>query len=150
LSRGVVVVIALALAACSNSFAVGEPCTSSSDCVEGLSCIYIDEDETDSRCMMDCAMDETRLCDGGEVCIPVLEEGVTRELGICFLGGPMPVGSPCVDTFDCALGLQCVERGSEQLCFRACTVGDGSACGGGETCEALIGTGDDGYCQPDA
>lgn len=148
MSRVSLTVVALALSACSSSFGVGEPCTASSDCVDGFSCIYANAEESEAVCMRDCVESETRLCEGGEVCIPAAEMGVPRELGVCFLGGTAPVGSPCMTTFDCELGTQCVELGDENFCFGACTVGDGSACAAGETCEELVGMGDNGYCQP--
>jgi len=149
-SRVPFAVLALALSACTSSFGVGEPCTASSDCRDGFSCIYANAEETEAVCMMDCVESETRLCEGGEVCIPAAEMGVPRELGVCFLGGAGAVGSSCIDTFDCELGAQCIELGSENRCYRACTVGDGSACAAGETCAEIIGMGDNGYCQPDA
>ena len=149
MSRVPFVLVVLSLTACSNSFMVGEACTASSDCAEGSSCIFANPDMTEAVCMFDCDESMTRLCEGGEVCIPAAEMGVPRELGVCFLGGDTPVGSPCMDTFDCELGTQCVTLGMESLCFRACTVSDGSACQAGETCEELIGMGDNGYCQPD-
>ena len=141
--------IPFALLGCTSPLMLGEECTNSADCEVGLSCFFVDVDMTRSVCMSDCDEATTRLCAGGEVYIPATTDGAPRELGVCFLGGTTPVGSPCTNTFGCTLGALCVDLGgSEQTCYRACSTGDGSACTSTETCEGLVGMGTKGYCAP--
>lgn len=148
MTRDAALIAVFVLAGCTSPLAVGEPCSDSSDCVEGTSCFFTSSAMDQSVCMSDCDETSTRLCGGGEVCIPAASMGIPRELGVCFLGGTTAVGSPCVDTFDCSLGSQCVMVGDVQSCFRACSTDDGSACEATETCEPLVGMGTKGYCAP--
>lgn len=140
--------ISIVLIGCTTPLIVGEECTDSADCDVGLSCFRADGSMTRAVCMYDCDDTMTRLCVDGEVCIPASTEGVLREAEVCFLGGATPVGSPCVDTFECARGALCVTVGMEQSCYGACSTDDDSACRSTETCEGLLGMGTKGYCAP--
>ena len=147
-ARLAVPLIVLVLAGCTTPLIVGEECTDSSDCEDGLSCFFSDSTMTTARCMQDCDDTMMRLCSGGEVCLRTARMGLPREEEVCFLGGSTPVGSPCVDVFECAVGAICVIDGTDQSCFRACDSSDGTACQVTETCEALMGMGTNGYCVP--
>jgi len=146
LSRIALALSALTLVACSPELMIGEECSASADCMEGLSCFFTSSAMDSSVCMSDCDDTAMRLCSGGEVCIPSALMGVPREEEVCFIGGPNAVGEPCVNTFDCTRGSQCVMVGTDQNCYRACTTPDGAECLPGETCEALVGMGTSGYC----
>ena len=136
----------LFLLACSSPLAVGEECSDSADCMEGLSCFFSNGDMSQSVCMFDCDDTMMRLCDGGEVCIPAELMGIPREAEVCFLGGDTLVGSPCTDSLDCERGSLCVIIGADQVCARACSTDEPTACQGAETCETLAGMGTRGYC----
>ena len=138
--------VSLTLLACSSPLAVGEECSDSADCMEGLSCFFSSSDMSQSVCMSDCDDTTMRLCAGGEVCIPAASMGVPREAEVCFLGGATEIGSPCADSLACVRGALCVVTGTDQVCARACSTDDGSACAATETCEALAGMGTKGFC----
>lgn len=148
MTRYALPIVALALAACTNPVEVGQECSDSNDCVDGSSCFFTDGMMMRSVCMRDCDDATTRICEMGEVCIPATLMGAPREQGVCFLGGETPIGSPCTDTFDCAIGSLCVMVGDQQNCYRACSTDDPSRCLATETCEALVGMGTNGYCAP--
>ncbi len=140
------------LPACTSPAEVGAPCTDSADCAGGLSCISTSDPEV-FVCMPDCDLTMERLCDGGEVCIdpPPTGGGTSRpeNLGICYLGGDVSAGDPCVDTSECERGSQCIDQGGTTTCQRACTVGAEGGCGAGETCVMVSGavTPNAGVCQ---
>ena len=150
-STTVLALAAVLSVACTTPLEIGEECNDSSDCVEGLSCIFTSGEMTTSVCMADCDSAATVLCAGGEICIPATLMGVPREAGVCFLGGEGEVGATCTSTFDCTRGTLCVEIvGSGNSCRRPCDVGGGEpACQSTETCEPLVGVGSArGYCAP--
>lgn len=148
--------------ACTNPLDVGEECNDTAQCMEGMSCIYGDASRTSAVCMLDCTVASTRLCDGGQVCIPAeLGDGTPREFGVCFLGGPTPAGEACVDSFECALGALCIGQNplgaagdpiecprDTCACLVSCDTADGSNCAEGDTCTALLDMGTNGYCAP--
>jgi len=142
----VLALCAFALLACSSPLAVGEECSDSGDCMEGLSCFFASGDMSQSVCMADCDDTMMRLCDGGEVCIPAALMGVPREEEVCFLGGSAAIGSPCTDTLDCVRGSLCVVTGANQVCAAACSTDGSTPCAGTDTCEALAGMGTKGFC----
>lgn len=131
--------------ACTSPAQLGEPCTDSDDCAGGLSCITVgDPDEGTYVCMSDCDLTMTRLCEGGEVCTDPLATSRPENLGICFLGGDTPIGSPCAENWECVRGSQCIQPAG--VCRRACSTESTSGCDAGEMCTMLSGTA--GFCEP--
>ncbi|MCB9597390.1 MAG: hypothetical protein H6719_31990 [Sandaracinaceae bacterium] len=149
MNRLALTLAALALAACTSPLELGQECSDSNDCLDGLACFFTDGTMSRSVCMSECDDSTTRLCELGEVCIPATLMGVPRDRGVCFLGGEATAGMPCVDTFDCARGTLCVSVSDVQTCYRACTVGaEDDPCFSNEVCQALVGMGTNGYCAP--
>lgn len=133
------------LGACTSPAEVGQPCTDSADCVAGASCISIgDPEEGVYVCMSDCDLTMERLCEGGEVCTDPIASSRPENLGICFLGGDTPIGSPCSENWECVRGSQCILPAG--VCRRACTTDSTSGCEAGEVCTMLAGTA--GFCEP--
>ena len=147
-----VVLVCMGASACTNPAAVAEPCVDSSDCDSGLTCISQSSAEPANVCMTDCDLDSVRVCADGSVCTPVMDGAPDRpaNLGVCYLGGTVPVGDACGRNVQCEQGAVCVLIAEAQSCFTACVVDDGSACAEGEVCTALESMGNRGFCQPES
>jgi hypothetical protein len=146
--RALVLFLVAGLAGCTSPGEVGMACTDSADCADDLSCFAQEGAEVSPVCMRDCDRDEDRFCDDGSVCIEAFVDGSPRELGVCYLGGPVAIGSPCEFGVDCAQGAICVDTGDSQSCYAACTVDVEGDCGAGETCTGLEAMGTRGFCEP--
>ncbi len=150
--------LAVLITACVGPVGVGEPCRDSSECPGDHSCIAspsasgtVDCAVDVCLCMAECDTTMTWICEDGLVCLPTQRVGRPPELGTCHLGGDIAVGDSCVGRrLACAAGSACIvfEAGVNEVCHRACTVGDATGCDSGETCVMLAEGSTNGYCQP--
>jgi len=140
--RAFSMLLVLGLLGCGETVGVGEACTGASDCQDGLSCFNRTGAEITPVCMADCDLGTQRICDDGSVCTE--REGGGD--GVCYLGGMVADGAPCESPLECLQGSICVAVSDEEkICARACVVDDGSRCGAGQECAALMSGG--GFCR---
>jgi len=139
--RAFSILLVLGLMGCGEAALVGEPCERPSDCQDGASCFNRPGAEVTPVCMAVCELGSETICEDGSICTEIEGGGG----GVCFLGGPNAEGAVCEDGTDCAQGLICVEDGGAQVCARACDPDDGSRCGAGQECAALMSGG--GFCR---
>ncbi len=127
--------------ACGNApGAVGDACTDGADCDTGLSCFNRPGATVTPVCMADCDPATSPICSDGSVCLGRAGGGA----GVCYLGGTGDDGATCSGATDCSQGSLCVNSGGMTQCATACVVDDGSRCGAGEVCSALMSGG--GFC----
>jgi hypothetical protein len=140
--------LSLAFAACTSPADVGEECTDSADCMEGLSCFEHFGMAVSPVCMRDCDLDAVRLCEDGAVCLETDSTGGRpADLGVCYLGGSVAVGSACNGNLECVSGAVCVSVGGAQSCYEACSTDASGQCGKGEVCSPLTDMGTNGFCE---
>ncbi|MFK8003934.1 MAG: hypothetical protein AB8H86_30500 [Polyangiales bacterium] len=118
---------------------VAEPCLTSEECVEGSLCF--DVPGAVALCMETCEAD-TRLCEGGEVCIAVASD----MENVCYLGGSVAPGNGCIDSSVCEAGGVCIQEGDVAVCRVACDTRNPSCPTPGDTCEELSFPA--GFCAP--
>ena len=99
-------------------------CTEDGSCDGDLACRL---ERGFERCV-NCIGQEGCLCDFGQSC----EDSTCNEQGICecLLGDE---GCPCGEGGDCALGLNCIDRGAGLSCIN-CIGDEGCTCDVGATC----------------
>jgi hypothetical protein len=131
----------------------GMPCTVTTDCAQGLTCvnglchefcgspgdpctgIYSDcrnHNMTNAFniCGIRCNPTNATSCNGGEGCVAVAA-GSSLVTSDCEPVGSKTLGHSCANALDCAPGLNCVTTGS-MSCKQWCTVG--SMCSGTVAC----------------
>lgn len=118
---------------------IAEPCLTSEECIEGSLCF--DSPGSVALCMETCETD-TRLCEGGEVCIAVEAD----EMNVCYLGGDVAPGNSCLDGSECESGSVCIREAEVGLCRVACDTRNPTCPTPGDTCTEL--TAPAGYCAP--
>ena len=132
--------ILLSLFACEGlEVRVAEPCLTSEECVDGAVCF--DSPGDVALCMETCAVD-VRLCEGGEVCIPVASD----EENVCYLGGVTEIGNTCVDSSVCVAGSVCIVEGDTGTCRAACDTRNPTCPAAGDVCTET--TAPAGFCLP--